>query len=396
MKKSAYGKPILIKENTTEVLERIENVDELTIQNLVFDYPDCLPISEIDESYNPLIPICKELRTPVGPLDVLMATPNGDLAIIETKLWRNPEARRKVVAQILDYANELSKWSYEDLQREINRNLNKKRNTLFELTQNINNEYSISESDFVDTVSRNLFRGKFLLLIVGDGIKEGAVSITEFLSNSAHMNFAFGMVELSIYKYLNDKIVLPRTIAKTTEIHKINIELPDGMLISQVNNVKTNQAQEPVQNNPDLDKRRLFFTKFWDEFISELDLDDPGQALPNPSRHQNIFIYPANNKYSWISAYFSQSTKRVGVYFKCYNDQNGLEIAEKLHQYKNEIMEELGDEVIYSWDSSLVDGFAVRLHLEDVYDENNRELIKDFFKKWINSFVNTIRPRLKN
>lgn len=60
MKKSAYGKPILIKEDKTQVLERIENVDELTIQNLVFDFPDCLPISEIDESYNPLIPICKE------------------------------------------------------------------------------------------------------------------------------------------------------------------------------------------------------------------------------------------------------------------------------------------------------------------------------------------------
>jgi hypothetical protein len=47
-----------------------------------------------------------------------MITPNGDIAIIETKLWRNPDARRKVIAQILDYANELSKWTYEDMQRE--------------------------------------------------------------------------------------------------------------------------------------------------------------------------------------------------------------------------------------------------------------------------------------
>ena len=64
-----------------------------------------------------------DLNTPVGLLDILMVTPNGKLVIIETKLWRNPEARRKVIAQILDYAKELSRWNYEDLQRELNRRL---------------------------------------------------------------------------------------------------------------------------------------------------------------------------------------------------------------------------------------------------------------------------------
>lgn len=99
MKKSAYGKPLLIKSDKTKTINRIENVSESTIQNLVFEFPECLPLSDIDESYNPIIPICKELGTPVGPLDIFMITHNGDIAIIETKLWRNPEARRKVIAQ---------------------------------------------------------------------------------------------------------------------------------------------------------------------------------------------------------------------------------------------------------------------------------------------------------
>ncbi len=34
--------------------------------------------------------------------------------LVEAKLWRNPEARRKVIGQILDYAKELSRWNYED------------------------------------------------------------------------------------------------------------------------------------------------------------------------------------------------------------------------------------------------------------------------------------------
>lgn len=106
MKKSAYGNPLLINNEQVQILEQFEDFDELAIQDLAFNNPECQPISDIDEAFNPLVPICKELRTPVGPLDILMATPNGDIAIIETKLWRNPEARRKVVAQILDYANE--------------------------------------------------------------------------------------------------------------------------------------------------------------------------------------------------------------------------------------------------------------------------------------------------
>jgi hypothetical protein len=34
--------------------------------------------------------------------------------VVETKLWRNPEAHRSVVAQIIDYAKDLSKMSFED------------------------------------------------------------------------------------------------------------------------------------------------------------------------------------------------------------------------------------------------------------------------------------------
>ena len=37
----------------------------------------------------------------------------GRLSIVECKLWRNPEARRAVVTQVLDYAEEIRTWSYD-------------------------------------------------------------------------------------------------------------------------------------------------------------------------------------------------------------------------------------------------------------------------------------------
>jgi hypothetical protein len=397
MKKTAYGNPILLKENQTELINKVEFKDELSIQNLVFDYPKCIPVSDIDEAYNPIISVCKELNTPVGPLDIFMITPNGDIAIVETKLWRNPESRRKVIAQILDYANELSNWTYEDLQREINRKLKRKGNTLYEIIKEKNPNSLINEADFVDNVSRNLNRGKFLLIIIGDGIKEGAMNIANFLSSSAHLNFIFGMVELTLYQIdKKTKIVLPRTIVKTNEVQKFNIELPEGLMITNTINQNINVKSNKTKIKPELVKRREFFRKFWDEFLLEFDLDDPGQALPKPSITQNLFLYMDNNKSTWISAYFAQSTNRVGVYFRGGNNNSGKEIMTFLYkQFGKDIENELGDNVIWHWKKEILEGFSVRLSIDDVYSNENRENIKDFFKVWINNFVNVLRPRMK-
>ena len=54
MKKTAYGKPILLgNDDNIIILKKADEFNELTIQELIFNHPDCLPISDIDESYNP-------------------------------------------------------------------------------------------------------------------------------------------------------------------------------------------------------------------------------------------------------------------------------------------------------------------------------------------------------
>ena len=233
MKQTAYGSPIIIQNDEEFLLERSESLDEASIQNLVFKFPSCIPISEIDESYNPCISVCTELNTPAGPLDIFMVTPNGELVIVETKLWRNPEARRVVIAQILDYAKELSKWSYEDLQREVNRRLKTSGNKLYDIAKNSDPNHLLNESDFVDGVSRNLRRGKCLLLVIGDGIREGAAGIAEFLVSSGHLNFIFAMIELAIYNSEKiGQILVPRVMVKTIELQKITIDIPAGLVLT--------------------------------------------------------------------------------------------------------------------------------------------------------------------
>lgn len=88
-----------------------------------------------------------------------------------------------------------------------------------------------------------------------------------------------------------------------------------------------------------------------------------------------------------------KSQKRVGVYFRTQNDQQGSEILEFLKDYTEEIAVELGDEVKWALEDS---GYVfIRMPCEDVFLAEYREEIKDFFKHWLNKFVNVFRPRLK-
>jgi hypothetical protein len=56
-----------------------------------------------------------EVGTGAGRIDVLLVSESGRFCIVETKLATNPEARRKVVAQVLDYALALPDMAFEDL-----------------------------------------------------------------------------------------------------------------------------------------------------------------------------------------------------------------------------------------------------------------------------------------
>jgi hypothetical protein len=107
--------------------------DEHFIQRLAFERPSCLPVSDIDPTYEKLVPVCMELKTDAGFVDALYVTPSGHIVLLEAKLWRNPEARRKVVAQILDYAKELTRWNYADLQREVSVCAGQKGNALHDI-----------------------------------------------------------------------------------------------------------------------------------------------------------------------------------------------------------------------------------------------------------------------
>lgn len=153
---------------------------EHTLRDLIYYNPSILPVRDIDPGYGRLFTVARELNVPgVGFIDVLLADEYGRLVVVECKLWRNPQARREVVGQILDYARELSRYGYEDLQRQITVATRRQGNVLYAMACDAGG--TLDEAQFVDRVSRDLAAGRFLLMIAGDGITEGTRRIGEYL-----------------------------------------------------------------------------------------------------------------------------------------------------------------------------------------------------------------------
>ncbi|MCZ2393554.1 MAG: hypothetical protein LC105_06845 [Chitinophagales bacterium] len=252
------GNPYFLSSEKSMKLERVPLNEKLFLENwlqkLIDENPQILPIDEIESGFAPLISIGREISTSVGYIDNLYISPNGYLTLVETKLWRNPEAKREVVGQILDYAKELTTWTFSkinDAVKQSNELFHNKSKGIIELIK----EYDlIEESDeqiIIDNIERNLKRGRLLLLIVGDGIRESVEDMVDYLQTTAQLQFTLGLVELQVYKNPNresDLIVIPNLITRTREITRAIIKIENNNTNNLVT-VETDFKEEKQKSN---------------------------------------------------------------------------------------------------------------------------------------------------
>lgn len=269
--------PLLVKTSprSAQLLERCDlrtregsGYDERFVQELVHHTPTVLPVAEVEPAFSPLIAVCMELPLASGYLDNLLMTPRGDLVAVECKLWRNAEARREVIAQVIDYAKDLQSLNYEGLEAAIRKACHAPNFSLYaHVCSAIGEDDALSdEALFVDAVSRNLRRGHYLLAVVGDGITEGVEGLTEFLQQHAGLHFALVLVQLSIHKLPNGDqlVVVPSIPLRTTNIVRGIVQVDDAR-VSVTLPPPTPRAERPT-------------TLSEDEFFAGLDAKVPGTS----------------------------------------------------------------------------------------------------------------------
>lgn len=364
--------------------------DEAWLRDTLIDHPELLPIGEIDPSFGPLVPLCTELGTSAGPIDAAFISPHGRLTLVECKLWRNPEARRKVVAQILDYARVISKWSYPDLQRQVAHRKGIAGNLPFEFCRLV--QPDLIEQRFIDQVTRSMRSGRFLLLIAGDGIREDIGSMTELVNRNSAMGFSFGLVEVALYGLPSGALLVqPRVVARTKIVERTVV------LVRDANRAAVDSEDDsPISDPGDAGggagrgegDRQAYYRKWWQPVL-DARLDDPEQDPPK--------LYWPNNvraqlpmKGTWALCYFTNGL--VGV---CTAGRTGYyeEFIRFAKANKEAVLADLPK-------GSDLRPFSSGNGLTFVCERPMREFpSEDAAKAWIvdvlNEFVNALRPRLK-
>lgn len=187
------------------------------LQKYVHENPDSIPLSDIEDGAKLLI-IAREFRTTSGPIDVLGIDQTGQIYIIETKLYKNPD-KRKVVAQVLDYGASLWK-NYESYQ-----NFTDKINEFTEI--NFASNFDIALMKFFDideidvenihqNICSNLKEGTFRFIILMDNLHRDLKDLISFLNQNS--KFDIYAMELSYYQHDGHEIMIPRLFG--TEVKK--------------------------------------------------------------------------------------------------------------------------------------------------------------------------------
>ena len=368
-------------------------MDESTLQDLLFQHPKSLPVASIDAAYDGAVPVCKELSTPAGYLDALYVNALGRLTLVEFKLWRNPQARRQVIGQILDYAKELASWRYEDLQREVSKRLNKTGNALYDQVCAIHPD--VNEAQFVDNVNQHLQRGEFLLLIVGDGIREGVETIVDFVQRHSGLRFNLALVEVALYRENNGGIIVqPRILVRTEIVSRFVYETEDtrDMLPeeSERDDVLSDLQQENLQ--------------FWKAVLEDYSFSDVTVEIPDQTTEATLYVKVRNSGHGdWglsFDGYLYRKNPTMGCYFTC---RRGIPHAVRVYKEIQESMDELRRKIgsdLETWENRHGNpriGFRRRekLPFGVAYDSPDFQESLRWMRERLDRLVSTLHPLLQ-
>lgn len=182
---------------------------EKDLQGYVCENPESLPLHEIEESIRLLI-LAREFPTKSGRIDALGIDYDGNIYVIETKLYKNPD-KRLVLAQVLDYGASL--WrTYEDtdsfiekLERAVTKIFN---DSLNERIQKFFDTDVETVTEILQNIRQNLRDGSFRFIVLMDHIEDHLRDLLIFVNQNSLFNI-YG-VEMEFYKFEDYEILIPK------------------------------------------------------------------------------------------------------------------------------------------------------------------------------------------
>jgi len=180
---------------------KVEYADEAQLQRLLYESPELIPTSY--EEDQPAIFIREAGLPGSGFTDLLGVDERGNILVVETKLARNDEARRKVIGQVLEYAAYLWQMPFEEFDSLFIKRGGK---PVLELLEKGNQR--IAREDARSAIARNLSSGAFQLFIAVDEMNEELEKIIGYVS-SRGSGLRLEVLEFALHQSGKTEILVP-------------------------------------------------------------------------------------------------------------------------------------------------------------------------------------------
>jgi hypothetical protein len=151
---------------TEPTLTGYEN--ESWLQQLIAEHPSLIPgVSERAVA-------CREFSSGIGPADVVILDESGDLTLIECKLTTNPQIRREIVGQVLDYASRLWGMRVDEFEARWRRAAKTESSPL--------SAFDDAGTYTRERLAENLQAGRMRLVLAVDQVNDDLKRIVEYLN----------------------------------------------------------------------------------------------------------------------------------------------------------------------------------------------------------------------
>jgi hypothetical protein len=170
---------------------------EATLQEIIYAHPTLIP------GVSGEAVACREFQSSVGPADVVIVDSQGNLTLVECKLAGNPQVRREVVGQVLDYASRLWRMPVDEFERTWSR-AEPKNPALFDAL-------SDDEGRARAALQENLNAGRFNLVLAVDQLNDGLKRIVEFLNAITAPSTGVIVIEFTRARENDVEILIPQS-----------------------------------------------------------------------------------------------------------------------------------------------------------------------------------------
>ncbi|KXU87119.1 hypothetical protein CR51_35890 [Caballeronia megalochromosomata] len=378
--------------------------NERWLQERIFQSPSLLPMPEMFGYGESFVPLCRELPLRYGSsnvfLDVLGVSATGRLVLVECKLWRNPEARREVVAQLFEYASLLSEWTYSDLEARLKkaRGLSGE-NPIFAAVKAAHPQ--LDETTFVDSVNQSLEHGDFLCAIAGDGIRSDLLALRRLLATQAGLLSRLSLVEIRTYRDAEGRTLLVPAVPLQTEVVKREVLVrPDGMPLQQTTTANQTSAPQDADALPKVangvkPEAKLENRAFWDKFIKLATFDHPDQTPPRHGGNNFVRLDLPGPVQGLVA--FRESSGRAGLFVKFVGTE-GRQALQALVEDQPALEQEVGEAIRFEiGEGNDLETIAGSLVVE-LKPSGNPEARNEMQLAWLlrtsNALVNALRLRL--